>query len=864
MEDTFFSIPPLYEGDTEEGEMNQNTTNDVRDMNSVGRHSVDYKNSLQFRNTDNIMNSVTSTSCHGNMNNEFVNPPPANNCHARISDVHITDSLNNKGDNPDNGRTAIILQSPTSQQNTHNVQMKCVQNQLENETSVQDEKLVDMSDISAYTKKMVENALSQSETTDSSNSMSYARQEKMSKVEKTNKGYSVSSSSSAKPNSTRKSDELKSMKETNLDEAVRRETTKVTGSDDVTLKTCIRCKAMFTNITDEGVALSKDDNFTCRSCTESSAEDCAVGDFRVDLKYGDKTNKLNMGEKLNKNVGIKILGLEKSNEGDLVFEITYGKKTEKISISQDDLVSGEMTIKFKTEKQIIRPFIPANVQQFPCSDCGDSFRETRTLANHKLTHPCIKPWVCLDCGKEFKYKNLMLRHKLSHTDIKDHVCNVCNKAFRTKANLKRHRLGAHKDAVTETKTEPVEASEDMESTVNEIPTVVKTRKRKVSVEYDVDSGSAEAPDDEDDDYYEETDDKPSRRNSSPRATPSKIRYNCKMCEKGFTNKSKWKRHELYHFQMRMPVCEICERSFVDKDYLMEHIRTHEDKFADYICKICGMEFPFTDELQHHVEGHSSPDESTVNNSDLQTNLTQNGSGSHNCDECNKSFRSNYILQRHLVTHNRATCQCQECGKFYSCRYNLAQHMMIHNTHSQYICDQCGESFKVKQYLSRHMIKHREQKTWACNLCDLKFYRQGNLRHHMKQHVEEKPFQCTHCQKAFVREKTLEEHILLTHTKERPFQCPVCGRGFGLRRMIKPHMKIHSGYKEHKCDECGKLFTYKSNLNQHMMVHSGEKPFICQYCGKGFARSKYLNDHMRTHAITVPNLPDISITTIPLQ
>ena len=45
-------------------------------------------------------------------------------------------------------------------------------------------------------------------------------------------------------------------------------------------------------------------------------------------------------------------------------------------------------------------------------------------------------------------------------------------------------------------------------------------------------------------------------------------------------------------------------------------------------------------------------------------------------------------------------------------------------------------------------------------------------------------------------------------------------------ILKKHMLIHTGEKQHVCPECDKRFTQVGHLNDHMLIHIGYKRHVC--------------------------------------
>ncbi|XP_066213983.1 zinc finger protein 449-like [Saccopteryx leptura] len=82
-------------------------------------------------------------------------------------------------------------------------------------------------------------------------------------------------------------------------------------------------------------------------------------------------------------------------------------------------------------------------------------------------------------------------------------------------------------------------------------------------------------------------------------------------------------------------------------------------------------------------------------------------------------------------------------------------------------------------------------------------------------------------------------------QKQAHRCIQCGKCFVSKKVLKGHLRIHSGELPHECLECGKRFLRKSNLQRHLRVHSREAPYKCSACEKRFTRASQLMEHQET-------------------
>ena len=99
------------------------------------------------------------------------------------------------------------------------------------------------------------------------------------------------------------------------------------------------------------------------------------------------------------------------------------------------------------------------IKRHACEECGDTFKEKRSLENHTLEIHIIgtrtrnyrpmtvyqnKMYHCKECGYSVSNKYSFNKHiKAVHEKIKDFKCDECSFASSEKGNLKRHKSKHH-------------------------------------------------------------------------------------------------------------------------------------------------------------------------------------------------------------------------------------------------------------------------------------------------------------------------------------------------------------------------------------------------------------------------------------
>ncbi|GFT65505.1 hypothetical protein NPIL_50911 [Nephila pilipes] len=89
-------------------------------------------------------------------------------------------------------------------------------------------------------------------------------------------------------------------------------------------------------------------------------------------------------------------------------------------------------------------------------------------------------------------------------------------------------------------------------------------------------------------------------------------FECKTCEKLFTNQGRLKRHKVVHTGERRFPCDYCGKAFRDSFGLKEHVRTHTGE-KPYLCPQCPKRFSSLSSLNRHKRFHLKVRFSSSNN-----------------------------------------------------------------------------------------------------------------------------------------------------------------------------------------------------------------------------------------------------------
>lgn len=135
-------------------------------------------------------------------------------------------------------------------------------------------------------------------------------------------------------------------------------------------------------------------------------------------------------------------------------------------------------------------------------------------------------------------------------------------------------------------------------------------------------------------------------------------------------------------------CGDCGKTFVDKNALILHAKTHEKQ---YLCEKCGALFLCQDTLFNHF-------------------LIHNVRKPNHCKFCGVSFMYKSALSRHVEVHTGVKPhKCSECGARFSRKNRLKTHMQLHTGEKPYKCESCGKRFAKNCAFQRHIRVHQNDK-----------------------------------------------------------------------------------------------------------------------------------------------------------
>lgn len=110
----------------------------------------------------------------------------------------------------------------------------------------------------------------------------------------------------------------------------------------------------------------------------------------------------------------------------------------------------------------------------------------------------------------------------------------------------------------------------------------------------------------------------------------------------------------------------------------------------------------------------------------------------------------------------------------------------------------------------------DKRIFGCWRCRYVTDRKNNLKRHViaMHHRCDRALEC--CGQTFDSKAALRDHVIARH--DNGYACVYCRRNFCRKALLKRHLSVHDGRRDHACGECGYATSHKSNLERHRKVH----------------------------------------------
>lgn len=352
---------------------------------------------------------------------------------------------------------------------------------------------------------------------------------------------------------------------------------------------------------------------------------------------------------------------------------------------------------------------------------------------------------------------------------------------------------------------------------------------------------------------------------------SKEIMKCQLCRKEVTKRSLKLHMKFKHTGSPSETheCEKCDKCFVYKKGLMNHMRHQHDNYKQFVCSVCKKRFNQKVHLKTHMMSHTGEKpfkclycESTFR--DLhpmkihQKRIHETQKYSYKCENCQGSFKTHVDKRHHIVCrlfiYSGTSIICKICQEYQS-KNTIIPHSKHHLTDAEtYKCDFCDKRFIQNSNKTTHENNiHKKLNRLVCRICYKGFSQRIGLDNHIKATHQEREFKCKICSSSFILEDKLTIHAAY-HDMKRPFSCGVCHWRFSRNITMKHHVKTYHKEKTHKCDNCASSFILQEHLHSHQKLHDKDRKFECNLCHQRYPTKASLTFHTKNTHIKMDKLP----------
>lgn len=236
---------------------------------------------------------------------------------------------------------------------------------------------------------------------------------------------------------------------------------------------------------------------------------------------------------------------------------------------------------------------------FKCRVCGKDFHMAGDLTKHARRHSGEKPYYCQHCKKRFTTSQQVKKHAAVHSSELPFHCKHCGKRYRDRSSVWRHIAkkscpGAQGLAPTTSKVHS-EGQPSPRTTTDESIGTGSSKKQPIE-----ESSSQSCVQKKN--IVQPAKSAQSRKKNGRNKKidePKKVSYECKNCNKSFSQLDAFKAHIEDYVKAGQIVCGYCGKCWARTADLSRHLRVHTGE-RPYLCPDCGLGFKVSDALKRHM------------------------------------------------------------------------------------------------------------------------------------------------------------------------------------------------------------------------------------------------------------------------
>ncbi|XP_064081409.1 zinc finger protein 85-like [Macrobrachium nipponense] len=134
-----------------------------------------------------------------------------------------------------------------------------------------------------------------------------------------------------------------------------------------------------------------------------------------------------------------------------------------------------------------------------------------------------------------------------------------------------------------------------------------------------------------------------------------------------------------------------------------------------------------------------------------------------------------VVRRRGRPGSKIACECSECNEVFFRRCDLRLHRRIMHQPNKVVCTVCSRSFSNEGRLKMHYQHHNVGGGYECVYCSREFNKGWKLKIHVVNHSGKAPYICLYCKEDFLYPGKIVDHLKREH--DIFLACRDCGLGF---------------------------------------------------------------------------------------
>ncbi|XP_051791658.1 zinc finger protein 407 [Erpetoichthys calabaricus] len=395
--------------------------------------------------------------------------------------------------------------------------------------------------------------------------------------------------------------------------------------------------------------------------------------------------------------------------------------------------------KRKTEKSL-----QTESARIRCEDCGFLADGLSGLNVHiSMKHPSKEKYFhCLLCGKSFYTESNLHQHLTSVGHLRNEQASVeelpeggatfkcvkCNDPFESEQDLFMHIKEKHEELLREVNKYILEDTEQINKEREENQGSVCKYCGKICKSSNSMAFLAHVR---------------THTGSKP--------FKCKLCNFATAQLGDARNHVKRHLGMREYKCHVCGWAFVMKKHLNTHLLGKHGvgtpKERKFECKLCERSFSEKWALNNHMKLHTGQKPfkcswptchySFLTLSGMKDHYrTHTGEKSFLCDLCGFAGGTRHALTKHRRQHTgEKPFKCDLCNFASTTQSHLTRHKRVHTGEKPYRCPWCDYRSNCAENIRKHILhtgKHEGVKMYNCPKCDYGTNAPMDFRNHLKE------------------------------------------------------------------------------------------------------------------------------------